>query len=391
MTEKPATLLAHDLELAVSGDVAPPLHQTSLFTFRSYAEMRAAFAGESAHPIYSRGDNPTVKAFEEKVARLEGAEAARAFSSGMGAISAAVLANVSAGDRVVCVRYVYPDAYKLFQGLLPRFGVTTEFVDGTQTQAVVARLDGARLLYLESPCSLLFELQDVSALCAAAKARGITVVLDNSWATPLFQRPLEYGVDLVVHSASKYMSGHSDVVAGVVAGSREEVARLNALAYPVLGAKLSPFEAWLLLRGLRTLPFRMTRHAASALRVAEFLQAQSAVARVHYPALPGHPQHALFRRSLGGGSGLLSFELHAADEGEVARFVDALTLFRLGVSWGGFESLVFPVALSYAAPGISAARDFDISKGLVRLHVGLEDPDDLVADLERAFARLEGG
>lgn len=384
-----ATELAHDPELDPSGAIAPAIQQTSLFAFASYAAMKRAVAGEEARPIYSRGDNPTVQALERRVARLEGAEAARAFASGMGAICAAVLAEVSAGDRIVCVRHVYPDAFKLFTALLPRFGVVTEFVDGRDPEAVIARLDGARLLYLENPTSLVFELQDVAALAAAARERGVTVVIDNSWATPLHQRPLLAGADLVVHSASKYLSGHSDVVAGVVAGSAARIAAINHGTYPLVGAKLAPLEAWLLLRGLRTLPLRMERHAASALRVAEFLAAQPAVARVHCPAHPSHPQRALFARQFRAGSGLLSLELADTDEAGVAAFVDALRLFRPGVSWGGYESLVYPAALGYAAPGASAVRRFGVSPRLVRLHVGLEAPDDLIADLERGFAALE--
>jgi cystathionine beta-lyase len=386
------TLLAHDGALDDYGSVSPAIHQTSLFAFDSYEAMKAAFAGESRHPIYSRGISPTVQAFERKLARLEGAEAAKAFSSGMGAISTTVLAHVRAGDRIVCIRNVYPDAYKLFTQFLPRFDVHVDFVDGTDHDTVIQQLDGAKLLYLESPTSLLFELQDLEALTRAAKERGVITIADNSWATPMFQQPLRLGVDLVVHSASKYLSGHSDVVAGVVAGAREAIERLSRLEYSVLGAKLSPFEGWLLLRGLRTLPLRMERHHASACAVAAFLQHHPAVARVHHPALPTHPQHALFRKQFTGACGLFSFELHDVAEVDVARFVNALRLFRIGVSWGGYESLVYPAAIGYAAGGPSnAVRDFAVPKNLVRLHVGLEHPDDLIADVEQALSALEGG
>lgn len=383
----PFTLLAHDDDLAPGAGIVPELHQTSLFTFPSYAAMKATFAGAQRRPVYSRGDNPTVRRFEAKVAALEGAEEARAFSSGMGAISAAVLAHVSAGDRVVCVRNVYPDAYKLFRHLLPRFGVTTVFVDGRDLDAMVAALDGARLLYLENPTSQVFELHDVPALTALARERGATVVLDNSWASPLFQQPLRAGVDLVVHSASKYLSGHSDVVAGIAVGSREAVGRLDALAYGVLGAKLSPFEGWLLLRGLRTLALRMERHHRSGLEVARFLAARPEVAEVLHPALADGHQGELFRAAFRGASGLFSFRLAGADEARIERFVDALRLFRLGVSWGGYESLVFPAALGrVSAPAPSSATAFDVPADLVRLHVGLEDPADLIHDLGHALA-----
>lgn len=384
---KPTTLLALDEDRAPFGAMAPAIHQTSLFTFERYEDMVAAFDGSAPHYIYSRGRNPTVELFEAKTAELEGAEAARGFASGMGAISAVVLAHVRTGDRVVCVRNVYPDTYKLLTQFLPRFGVRTEFVDGTDSEAVVAALDGASLLYLENPSSLTFDLQDVRTIAAAARERGVVSVLDNSWASPLYQRPIDLGVDLVLHSASKYLSGHSDVVAGVVAGARDRIARVSALEYGVLGAKLSPFDAWLLVRGMRTLPLRLGRHFESATAVAEFLAGRPEVARVRYPPHPTHPQHALFAREFTGGSGLLSFELVPDLADAVPAFANRLRLFHLGVSWGGYDSLAYPAAVGHAAGGpTNAVRDFGVSRCLVRLHVGLEDPDDLVADLDRALA-----
>ena len=254
-----ATILAHD-ERFPGDSVVPPIYQTSLFTFATYGEMEDTFAGRVRRPIYSRGDNPTVMEFERRIAALEGAEAARAFSSGMGAISASVLAFAGSGDRIVAVRHCYPDAYRLFQQLCRRMNIAVDYVDGADLDAVAAALPGAKLLYLESPTSIVFELQDLERIAAVARAQGIVTVIDNSWATPLFQQPLRHGVDLVLHSASKYLGGHSDTVAGVVAGSAELVGRINRETYPFLGAKLSPFEGWLLLRGLRTLPMRMRAH-----------------------------------------------------------------------------------------------------------------------------------
>ena len=382
------TMVLQD-DLHAFGGAAPPLHQTSLFTFSSFEQMLATVSGERDGFVYTRGRNPTVAAFEEKVARLEGAEAACAFASGMAAIAAAIVGNTSAGERIVCVRNVYPDAYRLMTQLLPRLGVRTQFVDGTDPGSVVAALQGrggerpAKALYLESPTTLLFELQDLALLAGAARDLGAITIADNSWATPLGQRPLEHGADLVVHSASKYLSGHSDVVAGVVAGSREAVGRLRDTELMLLGGKLSPFEAWLLLRGLRTLPIRLERHQRSARRIARFLADHELVARVHYPGIDGR-QEKLFERYFHGSSGLLSFEL--ADERLVEPFVDALRLFRIGVSWGGFESLVYPALMSHLAGGPdSAARAFDVPHTLVRLHVGLEDAADLERDLAHAL------
>ncbi|HEX7003735.1 MAG TPA: aminotransferase class I/II-fold pyridoxal phosphate-dependent enzyme [Trueperaceae bacterium] len=378
------TLLLQDAPLPPAHGAAPALHQTSLFTFASFSEMRAAIESKRG-TLYTRGRNPTVRAFEEKVALLEGAEDAVAFASGMAAIAAAVLSNVESGSKIVCVRNVYPDAHKLMTRFLPRYGVETVFVDGSDTDAVAAKLDGASLLYLENPTTLLFELQDLEALTSLAREHGAITIVDNSWATPLLQRPLDHGADLVLHSASKYLSGHSDVVAGVVAGSGERVAAIRDLELMVIGGKLSPFDAWLLLRGLRTLPIRMKRHHSSAERVAEFLRDHPAVESVNYPGDRDNPHSELFDKYFDGAGGLLSFEL--TDERLVEPFVDALRVFRLGVSWGGFESLVYPALMSHLTGGpYSATAAFGVPRTLVRLFVGLEDPGDLVSDLAQAIS-----
>jgi cystathionine beta-lyase/cystathionine gamma-synthase len=376
-----ATLLAHDEDLPFD-PVVPPIYQTSLFTFRSYGEMEAAFSGQTRRPVYSRGDNPTVMAFEKRIAALEGAETARAFSSGMGAISATVLALLQHGDRILAARHIYSDTFRLFQRLLPKFGIAVEYVDATDPQAVAARLPGARILYLESPSSMVFELQDLPRLAGLARAEGAITVIDNSWATPLFQQPIRHGIDLVLHSASKYIGGHSDTVAGVVSGSADLIGQINQNTYSMFGAKLSPFEAWLLLRGLRTLPVRLPRHEASALALARQLRAHPDVARIFHPAFSNHPGKA----TLLGSTGLFAFELGEATD--VPAFVDALRLFRIGVSWGGHESLVVPAMASLRqTPAYNALAYFSVSERLIRLHVGLEDPAALWADLEQALAR----
>jgi cystathionine beta-lyase/cystathionine gamma-synthase len=360
--------------------VVAPIYQTSLFTFKDFAAMRSAFAGESSGYIYSRVGNPTAHDFERRIAALEGAEAARGFASGMAAISATVLSVVQSGDRIVAVRHCYGDAYRFFEKLLPRFGVSVDYVDGTDAEAVEAVLPGARLLYLESPSSMVFELQDIARLTKAARAHGVTTVIDNSWATPVFQKPIAHGVDLVVHSASKYIGGHSDTVAGVVAGPRAMIARINELTHPFLGAKLSPLEAFLLTRGLRTLPLRIRRHMDSALTIADRLRQHGAVTKVHHPVYSNHPGRA----TLSGFTGLFTFEVD--DRVDVAQFSDALKFFRLGVSWGGHESLIVPVAASLAqTPGVNSFDRFGVSPRAIRLHVGLEDPEMLWADLEKAL------
>ncbi|RUZ69325.1 hypothetical protein EN947_31000, partial [Mesorhizobium sp. M7A.F.Ca.US.003.02.2.1] len=350
-----ATLLAHD-EPFPGGAVVPPIYQTSLFTFANYAEMADTFAGKRRQPIYSRGDNPTVMEFEARVAALEGAEAARGFSSGMAAISATVLAFVGAGERIVAVRNCYGDAYRLFERLLPRLNIKVDYVDGSDPDAVAAALPGAKLLYLESPTSMIFELQDIAHLTRLAKEQGIVTTIDNSWATPVFQKPITHGVDLVLHSASKYLGGHSDTVAGVVAGSAAHIKHINEQTYSYLGGKLSPFEAWLLLRGLRTLPLRLPHHMKSGLTIAERLKAHANVERVNHPVYSNHPGKA----TLAGYAGLFSFEV--TDDIDIPVFVDALKYFRIGVSWGGHESLVVPAKASLEqTPGLNSMARFGVS------------------------------
>jgi cystathionine beta-lyase/cystathionine gamma-synthase len=383
MSLDPSTIVAHD-ETFPAGAVVPPIFQTSLFTFGSYQELEDAMAGRVPRPIYSRGDNPTVQAFEAKMAALEGAEAARAFASGMAAISAAVLSNLRAGERMVCVRHCYPDAFRLFTIVLPRFEIRVDFVDGRDAAAVERALPGAKVLYLESPTSVVFETQDLPRLAAMARTHGALTIADNSWASPIFQQPLALGIDLVVHSASKYLGGHSDVVAGVICGRRELIERIDAGVFPLLGGKLAPFEAWLLVRGLRTLPLRMRRHQESALLIARQLAEHPQVTRVNHPLLgdatPG-------TATLAGASGLFSFELDG-DQAAIRRFCDALALFRLGVSWGGHESLAFPAAAGLAQKGeANPLAFFGVPPSTIRLHIGLEDPEDLWSDLAQALVR----
>jgi cystathionine beta-lyase/cystathionine gamma-synthase len=371
-------ILAHDGEHAYEA-VVPPIAQTSLFTFGSYAEMEETYRGQKVRPTYTRGMNPTVRLFEEKMAALECGEDAIGFASGMAAISSAVLAFVRPGDRIVCVEHVYPDAYRLFQTYLKRMNVTVDYVDGRDLDAVRRAVPGARLFYMESPTSWLMHVHDVAALAQIARDNEVLSIIDNSWASPIFQQPLTLGVDLVVHSASKYIGGHSDVVAGVVVGSSQLIGEIRSRIYPYLGGKLSPFDAWLLLRGLRTLPIRMKAHEASSLHVARQLAERPDVVAVYHPGLGNTLPNGLH-----GTSGLFSFEFDGSVD--IARFADALRLFKLGVSWGGHESLVVPAqVVRVQAAGPNSAIDFGVSERIVRLHVGLEGQDVLVADLAQAI------
>ncbi|MFO1151886.1 MAG: PLP-dependent transferase [Alsobacter sp.] len=375
-----ATLIvAHDGPIAYDA-VVPPIVQTSLFTFKSFDEMAETFAGQRQRYVYSRTTNPTVRAFEEKLAALEGAEDAIGFASGMGAISGTVLAFVRPGDRIVCVKHLYPDAYRLFETLLKEFGVTTTYVDGLDVEAVEKALPGARLLYLESPTTWLMECHNVAELAAAARRHSVTSMIDNSWATPVFQQPVSLGVDLVVHSASKYLGGHSDVVAGVAAGRADLIKRIRTSVHPYLGAKLAPFDAWLLLRGLRTLPARMQAHRDAALTLAKRLAEHPDVTKVYHPGLGNR-----LPAGLSGTSGLFSFALH--ERIDIPRFCDSLGLFRMGVSWGGHESLVVPALVTRGqAAGPNSAVDFGVPERSVRIHVGLEGAEALWSDLSAAMS-----
>lgn len=375
----PASLIvAHDETHAFEA-VVPPLVQTSLFTFSSYDEMVSTYRGEKVRPVYTRGLNPTVRLFEEMLAKLEGAEDALGFASGMSAISSTVLSFVSPGDRIVAVRHVYPDAFRLFGTFMQRMNIEVTYVDGRDEAAVEKAMPGAKLFYMESPTSWVMEAHDVGALAAIGKRHGAVTVIDNSWASPIFQQPISLGVDLVVHSASKYLGGHSDVVSGVVAGSKAMIDRIRAETYPYLGGKMSPFDAWLLIRGLRTLPLRMKAHQASALEIATRLQALDVVEKVCHPGLANR-----LPPGLNGTSGLFSFIFK---EGvDVRAFADRLKLFKLGVSWGGHESLIVPgeVVLEQKAQP-NSAHTFGISARSVRLHIGLEGTEALWNDLEPAI------
>lgn len=371
-------IVAHD-EANAYDAVVPPIAQTSLFTFPSYDEMNQTYMGKKTRPTYTRGLNPTVRHFEEMIARLEGGEDAIGFASGMAAISSTVMTFLRPGDKLLCVRHVYPDAYRLFEILLKQYGVHTVYVDGRDEAAVARELPGAALFYLESPTSWSMDALDVASLAALARKHGIVTAIDNSWASPVFQQPLSLGVDLVLHSASKYIGGHSDVVAGVVTGSKALIGKIRSTTYPYLGGKLSPFDAWLLIRGLRTLPARMKAHEAAALYVARKLSDHPLVENVLHPGLGN-----TLPPGLHGTSGLFSFTF---TEGvDIPKFADELKLFKLGVSWGGHESLVVPATVVHnQAAGPNSAVDFGISPRVVRLHVGLEGAEALWADLGGAI------
>jgi cystathionine beta-lyase/cystathionine gamma-synthase len=370
------------------GAVTPPIFETSNFAFPTVAAMRAAGRSEYDSAFYTRGNNPTVEVLRKKLAALEGTEDALVFGSGAAALAAGVLAGVRAGDHVVAVQKPYSWTRVLLRDWLPRFGIAVSFVDARETAAVAEALrPETRLIVLESPNSLTMELQDLAAIAALARPRGIRTLCDNSYSSPLLQRPADHGIDLVAHSATKYLNGHSDVVAGVLCGPRAILEEVFRGPYMTFGAIPGPFEAWLMLRGLRTLPLRLERSRASAAQVVDYLAAHPKVARVYYPGHTSDPQRELALRQSAGGSGLLSFELKAADIAGIERFCDALKHFLLAVSWGGHESLVWPMAV-VLKPDRPPLDLGGVPWKLVRLSIGLEEPELLIADLAQALERV---
>ena len=366
--------------------VAPPIWQTSNFALPSVAAMREAIATEFDQPLYTRGANPTNALLRLKLAALEGTEQALVFGSGAAAMAAGICAFVGHGDHVVAVDKPYGWTRHLLGELLPRFGVECSFIDARDPAEVAAALrERTRLIVLESPNSMTFEQQDLAAIAQLAQARGIITLIDNSYATPLGQTPASFGIDLVVHSGTKYLAGHSDVVFGALCASRALCETVFYGPYMTFGAILSPHDAWLAIRGLRTLEVRLARISASTARVVAFLEQQPRVRTLYYPQAAGYPQAHLSRAQLRHATGLLSIELDTDLDG-VERFVDGLTEFLLAVSWGGYESLVFPAAAWRDWRGCEA--QCPVPATLVRLSIGLEAPDALIDDLQRAFARL---
>ncbi|AVP96582.1 cystathionine beta-lyase [Ahniella affigens] len=367
--------------------VIPPIVQSAMFAHPNVATMRTRVADEFSSHVYTRGQNPTVEIVAKKIAALEGAEAALMFGSGAAAMAAAALSVLRAGDEVLCVDKPYAWTRTLVKSHLQRFGVNGRLLDARDPAEVEAAItDQTRLIILESPNSLTFEQQDLVAIARIARARGIFTLLDNSFATPLGQSAIELGIDLVAHSATKYLNGHSDVLAGVVAGSEKLIRDLFHGPYMTLGAILSPHDAWLLLRGLRTLPVRLKQIAETTDTVLRYLERHPKVARVHSPWAQSYSQFGLTQQQLRHGSGLLSIELKADRVEQVDQFVDRLDRFLIAASWGGYESLVFPVAGVRNWPSLDFPASVPV--GLIRFSIGLESSDVLIADLEQAFQAI---
>lgn len=361
--------------------IAPPIIQTSNFSFSTVAEMRNSQVREFDAHFYTRGNNPTVEILRKKMAALEGAEDALVFASGSAAVAAAVLVHLKTGDHVISVARPYSWTEKLMTRFLPRFGIQSTMVDGTQVENFEKALQSnTKLIFLESPNSYTFDLQDIEAVVKLAKEHKLITIIDNSYAGPLYQNPIAMGVDLVVHSATKYISGHGDTMAGVVCGSGDMMRKIFASEYMTLGGIISPFNAWLLIRGLRTLEVRMERICESAAKVVAFLESHPAIEKVFYPFSESHPQYELARKQMKKCPGLFTIRLKTRSMQEVEQFCDRLKRFSLACSWGGYESLVFPACATFDESSVDEMR-----VNLVRVYVGLEDSNVLIEDLKQAL------
>jgi methionine-gamma-lyase len=370
------------------GALTPPMHMASTFAFESAEQGGAIFAGEQPGYFYSRISNPTLDLLEQRIATLENAEAGVATASGMGAISAVMWTLLSAGDEIVTDKTLYGCTFAFFRHGLAKFGVKVTHVDLTDPAALEAAMnDRVKLVYFETPANPNMRLVDIAAISEVAHAHGAQVVVDNTYATPAITRPVELGADVVVHSATKYLGGHGDLVGGLVAGSTETMQRVRLEGLKdMTGAVMSPFTATLVMRGLKTLALRMERHSKTALEVARWLEAQPQVAAVHYPGLESFGHHALARRQMALPGGMIAFDLAGGyDQG--IRFMNRLNMIVRAVSLGDAETLVqHPASMTHSTYTAEERAAHGIGEGLLRLSIGLEDAEDIFADLEQALA-----
>ncbi|HLW28829.1 MAG TPA: cystathionine beta-lyase [Kiloniellales bacterium] len=366
--------------------VNPPVVRASTILFEDVDKLLEMHSRrvDSSFVSYGRNGTETTFSLEQAFAELEGGDGCVAVGSGLAAITVALLSQIKQGDHLLISDSVYFPTRKLCDGMLQRFGVETTYYDPGVGSGIADLIrPNTRVIFLESPGSITFEIQDVPAITAVARARGITTIIDNTWATPLFFQPLAHGVDISVHAGTKYVVGHSDAMLGLIVAKEEhhEALRLQAQE---LGYGIGPDDAWLGLRGLRTLGVRLDQHQRNALEVAQWLTERPEVARVLHPGLPDHPGHAIWKRDFQGASGLFGVELRPTPSNGVAALLNGLEYFGLGYSWGGYESLAiptFPEKLRTAVP-------WQAEGPMLRLHVGLEDPADLIADLEAGFQRM---
>ena len=381
-----STTLIHGGERQPGGALTTPIYETTTFVFDSAEQVLRYNEGKSSQYLYSRYENPTIVAAEAKVAAADGAEASLVFSSGMAATTNALLTLLQAGDEIVCSAAIYGGTFHLLADFLPKFGIRPRFVslDELRTPERVIG-ERTRVLWFESPINPTLRCVDIRAVAEACRARGVTSVIDNTFASPINQRPLALGIDLSMQSATKYLNGHSDVTGGVLSGTREVMQPL-AMARRKLGGVLDPQAAYALGRGLKTLPLRIARHNANAMAVATALEGHPRVTRVYYPGLPSHPDHAIAKRQMTGFGGVVCIDVDGGQDGAFRAF-DRLQVVKRAASLGGTESLCsLPILTSQWGHTDEQLEAAGVTKGMMRLSIGLEDPEDLIADLQNALA-----
>jgi cystathionine beta-lyase/cystathionine gamma-synthase len=366
--------------------ISPPIAQTSNFAFKTVADLSKAFEDEMGGYLYSRGLNPTVEILRKKLAALDGAEDCLVFNSGAAAIFAGVLANVKAGDHIVSVKAPYTWAQRMFDVMLPRFGVTTTYINGTTIENwEAATKPNTTLYYLESPNSWDFALQPIKQVAALARSKNITTFIDNSYCSPLYQKPIEMGIDMTMQTATKYIGGHSDTLGGVLSGTHAMMKKIFDSEYLNIGSGIQPFNAWLLIRGLRTFPARIDRITKTSREVLKFLKSHPKVGSVIFPLDESFPQYELAKQQMSGACGLMTLVLKATKREEIVKFCESLQHIMMAVSWGGHESLVIPKCSGIP---ISEFNPEDPQHRYVRLYVGLEEADYLIKDLDQAFEKM---
>lgn len=379
------TQLAHFGEdEKVLGAVVPPIFQSSLFVFDTYEDFCSGIYERPEGPPYhySRIGNPSVHVAEKKIAQIEGTDGCKLCSTGQAAITLAIMSSVQKGAHVIAVGTCYGPTRYLLEEYLPKFGVTATFVTGLSTEEIFDAIQSeTTMVYLESPSSIIFRLQEVEIIARHCREKGITTMIDNTYCTPVFCNPAKLGIDIVLHSATKFMGGHSDLTAGAICTNSARLEKLIRGEINLLGSLLAPFPAWLLTRGLRTLGIRMQRHQQTGNIVASWLEGQPQVERIFHVGLESYPQRELFLRQMRGSTSLFTFEPKCQEKAKIAAFANRLQLFQIGVSWGGFESLVVPLEMK--------PDDWTESRWLIRFFCGLEEPEDLIADIKQALVELD--
>lgn len=362
--------------------MAPEIVMTSSFYFENFEEYISACENEVSSYVYTRGNNPTTEMLEEKLAALEGGERCKVFGSGMGAIGAALFTLLKSGDHVLLINTVYGTAVSLMK-YFHKFGVSYDVVNATDMDTIKDALkENTKVVYFESPSSQKFEMIDLEKIAKVAKEKHIYTVIDNTWATPIFQNPLKYGIDLVIHSCSKYIGGHSDIVCGAIVGSKDIVEDIEKNGYMYLGSTCSPINSYLALRGLRSMPARMRSFDESIKKIINHFSLDKRIKKIHHPYCGDENQKAIANKYLTGYGSLFAIDLADSDIDKLKEFVDRLKVFTLGVSWGGFESLVLPVFKGTNREDLKQ-RGLDITH--IRMYVGLEDPDSLIKDIEKSL------